>query len=241
VTLAPVCILAGGLGTRLGERVRDTPKPLIEVAGKPFLLHQLDLLRASGASRVVLCVGYLGERIEATIGDGRELGLEIRYRYDPPDLAGTAGAIRAALDDLGDRFLVLYGDTYLRVDYAAVEAASRGWPALMTVFENAGRWDVSNVLYAEGRVVRYDKRAPTPDMRWIDYGLSVLTPDALAGSGADLAALMHELAEAGRLGGYLAAERFYEIGTPGSLAEAEAFLAAARETTPLESKGDARA
>jgi NDP-sugar pyrophosphorylase family protein len=100
---------------------------------------------------------------------------------------------------------------------------------------------VSNVLYAEGRVVRYDKRAPTPDMRWIDYGLSVLTPDALAGSGADLAALMHELAEAGRLGGYLAAERFYEIGTPGSLAEAEAFLAAARETTPLESKGDARA
>jgi NDP-sugar pyrophosphorylase family protein len=224
VSLAPVCILAGGLGTRLGERVRDTPKPLIEVAGKPFLAHQFDLLRASGARRIVLCVGYLGERIEAAIGDGRELGLEIRYRYDPPRLAGTAGAIRAALDDLGERFLVLYGDTYLRVDYAAVERASLAWPALMTVFENAGRWDVSNVLYRDGQVVRYDKRAPTPEMRWIDYGLSVLTPEALAGEAADLADVMHALAGQGRLGGYLATERFYEIGTPTALAEADAFL-----------------
>jgi NDP-sugar pyrophosphorylase family protein len=241
VTLAPVCILAGGLGTRLGERVRDTPKPLIEVAGKPFLVHQFDLLRASGAKRVVLCVGYLGERIEAAIGDGRAYGLEVRYRYDPPGLAGTAGAVRAALDDLDDRFLVLYGDTYLRVDYAAVEAASHGWPALMTVLENAGRWDRSNVVYRDGRVLRYDKRAPEPDMRWIDYGLSVLTAGALAGGAADLADVMHELAEQGRLGGYLATERFYEIGTPESLAEADAFLAAESEITPLDSSGDASA
>jgi NDP-sugar pyrophosphorylase family protein len=224
VTLAPVCILAGGLGSRLGGLVKDTPKPLIEVAGKPFLLHQLDLLRASGARRIVLCVGYLGERIEATIGDGRDLGLEILYRYDPPELAGTAGAIRAAFEDLGDRFLVLYGDTYLRVDYAAVETASRKWPALMTVLDNGGRWDASNVLYADERIVRYDKRAPTPDMRWIDYGLSVLTPGALAGEAPDLADVMHDLADQGRLGGYLATERFYEIGTPQALAEADAFL-----------------
>jgi NDP-sugar pyrophosphorylase family protein len=241
VSLAPVCILAGGLGTRLGERVRDTPKPLIEVAGKPFLLHQFDLLRACGAHRIVLCVGYLGERIEAAIGDGSDLGLDIRYRYDPPELAGTAGAIRAALDDLGERFLVLYGDTYLRVDYRAVEAASRAWPALMTVFENAGRWDVSNVLFRDGRVVRYDKRAPAPDMRWIDYGLSVLTPAALEGGAADLADVMQRLAGQERLGGYLATERFYEIGTPESLAEADAFLATDSDTTPRESSGETSA
>jgi NDP-sugar pyrophosphorylase family protein len=241
VTLAPVCILAGGLGTRLGERVRDTPKPLVDVAGRPFLVHQLELLRRHGARRVVLCVGYLGELIEERLGSGRELGVELRYRYDPPALAGTAGALRAALEDLGDRFLVLYGDTYLRIDYAAVEAASRGWPALMTVLENAGRWDRSNVHYADGRVVRYDKRAPTPAMRWIDYGLSVLTPEALACDAPDLADVMHALAEQGRLGGYLATERFYEIGTPESLAEAEAFLAAESETTPFESSGEASA
>jgi NDP-sugar pyrophosphorylase family protein len=227
VTLAPVCILAGGLGTRLGSRVKDTPKPLIEVAGKPFLAHQFHLLKACGAHRVVLCVGYLGERIEAAIGDGSRYGLEVRYRYDPPGLAGTAGAIRAALDDLVERFLVLYGDTYLRIDYAAVERASHGWPALMTAFENGSRWDTSNVLYEAGRIVRYDKRAPTPDMRWIDYGLSVLTPEALSGDAADLADVMHALSSQGRLGGYLASERFYEIGTPEALAEADAFLRSA--------------
>jgi len=212
----PVCILAGGLGTRLGERVKDTPKPLIEVAGKPFLLHQLDLLR--GAPRVVLCVGYLGERIEAALGH-EQCGIELRYRYD--DQAGTAGAVRGALEDLGERFLVLYGDTYLRIDYAAVEAASEGWPALMTVLRNAGRWDASNAEFRDGRVVRYEKGAP--GMSWIDYGLSVLTPEAL-GDEADLAQVFTRLAAAGQLAGYEATERFYEIGTPEALAETDAFL-----------------
>ena len=129
-SLLPVCVLAGGLGTRLGEVVADTPKPLLEVAGAPFLRHQLRLLKAHGARRVVLCVGYLGERIEAALGDGADEGLELRYAYDGPDLRGTAGAIRGALDQLGDAFLVLYGDTYLRIDYTAVQAtfAASGLP-----------------------------------------------------------------------------------------------------------------
>jgi NDP-sugar pyrophosphorylase family protein len=212
----PVCILAGGLGTRLGERVRDTPKPLIEVAGKPFLLHQLDLLR--GAPRVVLCVGYLGERIESALGR-EQYGIELRYRFD--DQAGTAAAVRGALPDLGERFLVLYGDTYLRIDYGAVAAASEGWPALMTVLRNEGRWDASNADFRDGRVVRYEKRAP--GMSWIDYGLSVLTPQVL-GDEADLADVFTRLAAAGELAGYAATERFYEIGTPEALAETDAFL-----------------
>jgi NDP-sugar pyrophosphorylase family protein len=212
----PVCILAGGLGTRLGKRVRDTPKPLIEVAGKPFLLHQLDLLR--GAPRVVLCVGYLGERIESALGR-EQYGIELRYRFD--DQAGTAAAVRGALPDLGERFLVLYGDTYLRIDYGAVAAASEGWPALMTVLRNEGRWDASNADFRDGRVVRYEKRAP--GMSWIDYGLSVLTPQVL-GDEADLADVFTRLAAAGELAGYAATERFYEIGTPEALAETDAFL-----------------
>ena len=202
MSLAPVCILAGGLGTRLGERVRDTPKPLIEVAGRPFLEHQLALLREYGAHRVVLCVGYLGERIEAALGDGARYGLELRYRYDPPDLAGTAGAVRAALDDLGERFLVLYGDTYLRIDYRAVQVAAAGEVALMTVLENGGRWDASNAaLRRRPRVLR---QAPA-DAGHALHRLrpSVLTPTALEGGEADLADVLHRLSVQGRLAGYL--------------------------------------
>src|SRR5436305_3662054 len=129
--LPPVCILAGGLGTRLGSHVRDTPKPLLEVAGEPFLHHQLRLLAAHGAREIVLCVGYLGELIEERIGPAR-FGLTIAYSHDGPVPIGTLGAIRRAAPLLGGRFLVLYGDTYLRIDYrAAVAAWSRsGLPAL---------------------------------------------------------------------------------------------------------------
>jgi N-acetyl-alpha-D-muramate 1-phosphate uridylyltransferase len=227
--LPPVCILAGGLGTRLGERVRDTPKPLLQVAGEPFLLHQLRLLAAHGVRKVVLCVGYRGQQVEARIGSER-FGVDIRYSFDAvAGLDGTLGAIRRALPLLGERFLVLYGDTYLRIDYAAVARSWResGLPAVMTVLRNDGRWDISNVVYRGGMVLRYDKRSPSPDMRWIDYGLGGLTVRALdqvPASEGDLAVLYERLAENGELLGFEASERFYEIGTMGALIETEAFL-----------------
>ena len=117
--LPPICLLAGGLGTRLGETVRDTPKPLLTVAGEPFLIQQLRLLASHGAARVVLCVGYLGELIEQRIGTS-QFGIDITYSYDGPRPIGTLGAVRKAASELGDRFLILYGDTYLRLDYRAV-------------------------------------------------------------------------------------------------------------------------
>lgn len=226
--LPPLCILAGGLGTRLGERVRDTPKALLEVAGRPFLLHQLALLAAHGAREAVVCVGYRGEQIEGVIGDER-YGVRLRYSYDAPELDGTLGAVRRALPLLGERFLVLYGDTYLRIAYEAVDAAWRdsGLPAVMTVLRNDGRWDTSNVVLRGDRVERYDKRNPTPDMRWIDYGLGGLEAGALAAvdpEEPDLAVLYERLAARGELLGYEAVRRFYEIGTPESLAETDAFL-----------------
>jgi NDP-sugar pyrophosphorylase family protein len=224
----PVCILAGGLGTRLGERVADTPKPLLEVAGEPFLVHQLRLLAAYGVRDVVMCVGYRGAQIEQRIGNEAE-GLRIAYSFDRPGLDGTLGAVRGALPMLGERFLVLYGDTYLRIDYAAVAEAWRrsGLPAMMTVLNNHGRWDGSNVLYRDGLVVRYDKRSPTPEMEWIDYGLGGLTRVALErapSAESDLAALYTLLADRRELLGLEASERFYEIGTPQALAETERFL-----------------
>jgi NDP-sugar pyrophosphorylase family protein len=224
----PVCILAGGLGTRLGDHVRKTPKPLIEVAEDPFLFHQLRLLANHGVRRVVLCVGYLGELIERRVG-AKRFGIAIGYSFDRPGLDGTLGAVRRALPLLGERFLVLYGDTYLRIDYAAVERVWResGLPAVMTVLRNEGRWDTSNVVYRDGVVAQYDKHTPTPEMRWIDYGLGGLTADALSVADddeRDLANLYKRLAALGRLCGYEASERFYEIGTLSGLKETDAFL-----------------
>jgi NDP-sugar pyrophosphorylase family protein len=226
--LSPVCILAGGLGSRLGEAVSTTPKPLIEVAGEPFLFHQLRLLKDYGARRVVICVGYLGEQIEATVGPDR-FDLEIEFLHDSPGLDGTAGAVRAALPLLGEVFHVLYGDTYLRIDYQDVERTFRSSdaPALMTVLRNEGRWDTSNALFDGTMVVAYDKTNPTPQMSWIDYGLAVLSPEALDVVGADepdLAVFYRALAAEGRLAGYEATERFYEIGTQSALADARRFL-----------------
>ena len=243
--LPPVCILAGGLGTRLGERVRDTPKPLIEVAGRPFLVHQLRLLARHGAREIVLCVGYLGELIRARIGE-RVGELRIRYSFDGPGLDGTLGALRRARPLLGERFLVLYGDTYLRVDYGAVARSwiASGLPAVMTVLRNDGRWDTSNADYRDGLVVRYDKRAPAPEMRWIDYGLGGLRSEALERVGPaerDLSALYAHLAERRALAGFPARERFYEIGTPRALAETDALLRGLGAACPTTSRRFPRA
>lgn len=230
--LPTICILAGGLGERLGERTARVPKPLLEVAGEPFLFHQLRLLAKHGAVRVVLCVGYLGEMIEERVGRYRH-GIKIDYSYDSPRLDGTLGAIRRALPLLGDRFLVLYGDTYLRLDYGAAVASwiESDAPGLMTVLRNDNRWDTSNVLYADGRVLLYDKHHVTSDMHWIDYGLGGLKREALRAVDEreeDLAVMYQRLAETGSLYGFLATERFYEIGTPRGLAETETFLMATR-------------
>jgi NDP-sugar pyrophosphorylase family protein len=226
-SLPPVCILAGGRGTRLGDAVTETPKPLLEVADEPFIVHQLRLLRSFGARRIVLSVGYLGEQFEAALGDGSFYDVELSYVNDGPELLGTAGAVRGCLPVLGDEFMVMYGDSYLRIDYGAVHDAftAAGTLALLTVLRNAGRWDTSNTEMADGVVVVHDKQAPTPAMEWIDYGLSVMTAAALdASDDPDLNAVFKVLAQRGELAAFEASERFYEIGTPQALAETDAFL-----------------
>ncbi|HEX7193305.1 MAG TPA: nucleotidyltransferase family protein [Thermoanaerobaculia bacterium] len=226
----PIAILAGGLATRMRPLTERVPKALLEVAGRPFAEHQLRLLRAAGITDVVFCVGYLGERVEETLGDGSRFGVSIRYSYDGDQLRGTGGALIRALPLLGDAFLIMYGDSYLDCDYAAVARAfvESGKLGLMAVIRNEGRWDKSNVLFENGRIVRYDKKNRTPDMLYIDYGLGALRRDALMTypeeGVVDLADVYHELSLRNELAGYEMHERFYEIGSPEGLREADLYL-----------------
>jgi NDP-sugar pyrophosphorylase family protein len=228
--LPPVAVLAGGLATRLRPVTRTLPKSLVPVAGHPFVHHQLAALRKKGVTRVVLCVGYLGEQIRDYVGDGQAFGLQVAYAWDGDSLRGTGGALQQALPLLGEAFFVLYGDSYLPIAFADIwEAfAARPEPGLMTVYKNQGRWDTSNVLFSQGRILRYDKKEPTPDMQYIDYGLSLLRPAAFkqfpAGRAFDLSRVFQVLIAQQALAGWEAQERFYEIGSPQGLRETEEYL-----------------
>ena len=234
----PVAVLAGGLATRLRPLTDCIPKSLIEVAGEPFIFHQLAMLARQGVREVVLCVAHRGEEIEAAVGDGRRWGLRVRYSYDGPQLAGTAGAVRGALSLLGEGFFVMYGDSYLRCDFADIEAKflASGKPALMTVLRNEGHWDTSNVLMDGDRLVAYDKRHPQPQMRHIDYGLSVMHAAALESDPhtTDLAQIYEALAGQGNMAAYIVRDRFYEIGSPQGLSETRGFLESEKEKRALE-------
>jgi NDP-sugar pyrophosphorylase family protein len=235
--LLTVAILAGGLATRLRPITQSVPKSLLEVNGEPFVVHQLRLLHSKGIRRVVLCVGYLGALVQRAIGDGSALGLQIDYSFDGAALLGTAGAIRNALPRLGKVFFVMYGDSYLPCDYAAIARAfdSAGVLGMMTVFRNEGKWDASNVEFEAGdleagTIRAYSKKNWTPSMLHIDYGLGVFRAGAFqnlpAGVACDLTEVYSDLLERKQLAAFEVHERFYEIGSPAGLRETSEFLAA---------------
>jgi NDP-sugar pyrophosphorylase family protein len=226
-------ILAGGLGTRMASLTAGRPKALLPVAGRPFIDHQLELLAEAGVTDVVICTGYGGAELRSHVEDGAAHGLELRFVDEGDELRGTAGALRLAFDQgvLDPSFAVLYGDSYLPIELQPVWDAFRAsrLPALMTVLRNDDRWDASNAIVADGRVVLYDKGGSDPRRRWIDYGLSVLAARVVAervpaGAVSDLAEVYRDLSLAGELGAYEVEERFYEIGSPSGLEELERYL-----------------
>jgi len=228
--MLPVAILAGGLATRLRPLTDRVPKSLLAIAGRPFIFHQLEMLRSQGVARVVLCVGHLGERIMAAVSARPTPALAISYSFDGSALLGTGGALKQALPLLGDEFFVLNGDSYLPCSLARVQAAYRAArrPALMTVLRNDNRWDRSNVLFRDGELLAYDKKAPRADMCHIDFGLSVLSHGVFSSyrgsSVIDLADIFRDLARRRQLAALEVAQRFYEIGSLQGLKDTEEFL-----------------
>ena len=226
----PVAILAGGMATRLRPITEKIPKLLVEVAGEPFFSHQIRLLKRAGLTRLVLCVGYLGEKIVELYGDGSKWGVSIDYAFDGPKLLGTGGALIAALSKLDDAFYVLYGDSYLPIDYQAAGDffLKSGRLGLMTVFENREQYDASNVWFEHGEIKVYDKKARLPQMHHIDYGLGAFHAAAFDGFSrdtvVDLAEVQKSLVDRRQLAGYEIKQRFYEIGSHEGLQELDQLL-----------------
>jgi NDP-sugar pyrophosphorylase family protein len=225
-----VAILAGGLATRLRPLTETVPKALIEVCGEPFVDWQLQLLSRRGVKEVVFCLAYKSDMIQDFVGDGSRYGINVTYSEDGPVQLGTGGAIRRALHLLGHNFMVLYGDSYLPIDYGKVEEAFRSArkPALMTVFRNEGAYDTSNVAFSEGELQKYAKDYRTSEMAYIDYGLSVFNRSVFepypAGSPAELSDICTNLSSAGLLAGYEVHERFYEIGSLQGIEDFSEFI-----------------
>ena len=225
-----VVILAGGLGTRLGELTRETPKPLVSVAGRPFLERQVEFLAAQGFRRFLLLSGYLGERIEAHFGDGRRFGVDVEHSREPQPL-GTGGGVRRALARLEERFLLLYGDSFLPTSYAplAEKLESRGLGGVMAAGSTGVEPNVA--LDADGRVVRYSKAARDAGLAYIEAGALALRaaeigrlPEGVSSLESDL---YPEMIASGRMAAWVSPTPFYDIGTPDGLSRAEAFFAAA--------------
>lgn len=227
-------ILAGGLATRMRPLTESIPKALIPVRGVPFLDFQLRHLAATGVTDIVMAIGYKGSMIRDFAGDGARWGLQLAYMDEGENLRGTGGALRLALDEgkLAERFLVLYGDSFLPVSMAEVWKQFLGCaePALMTIYRNENQWDQSNVLWEHGRLL-YQKN-PEPElsarMRHIDYGLMGFTRDLIgkeleSGKKSDLALLLHKLSVENQVFAVEVSERFYEIGSPKGLDDFERY------------------
>jgi NDP-sugar pyrophosphorylase family protein len=214
-------------------RTDEIPKALIPVAGVPFAHHQLAWLASAGVERVVYSIGYKGDMIRDFVGDGGRWDVGVTYVDEGQELLGTGGAVRKAVDSgvCDSRFLVLYGDSYLRVDVLDVwrHFVESGAPALMTVYANRDAFDRSNVIMRDDRLALYDKLTPHPEMTHIDYGLTALTWGVVQerippGVVYDLSGLFHQLSVEQRLAAYEATEPFYEVGSPAGLEALDALL-----------------
>lgn len=232
----PMLILAGGYARRLRPMSATIPKSLIPINGEPFIYHQLRLLQQHGFEQIVLCVGYLGEMIEAELGDGKRFGVNIVYSYDGDgdgnELLGTGGAIKQAITLFNeDAFFVMYGDAYLNCDYRNIQTTfENSQPlAMLAIFKNANLWDKSNIEYAQQKIIAYDKRKPNANMDYIDYGVSILTKRAVVDFKSprhyDLTLLYQALIKQQQLAAYEVTQRFYEVGSFAGIQDFTHYLA----------------
>ncbi|NLT28545.1 MAG: NTP transferase domain-containing protein [Dehalococcoidales bacterium] len=224
-----IVVLAGGLATRLGDLAQNRPKSMVNINGKPFLQHQLELFKRQGIFRVLICLGHLGEQIESHFGDGNHFGIDITYSYENKPL-GTAGALKNAGRFLDDIFFTIYGDSYVFLNFSDAwhYFQSNNKLALMTVYKNNNLFDTSNTVIRGDHVLKYNKHEKAADMNYIEYGVNIFRKDIMSGIPEDsfyeLGDVFTPLIEEEQLLAYEVKERFYEIGSPKGIEEFKKFI-----------------
>lgn len=225
-----MAILCGGLATRLGSLAKDTPKSMIKIDGKPFLEYQIEMLKNRSVNDIVLCVGHLSGKIEEYFGNGKQWGVNIQYSHDGNKLLGPIGALKNAESLLDDVFFIMYGDSYLSVDFQQVYSyfVQHDALALMVVYKNADKYDKSNLVVKKKLVIDYKKDKKTQDMIYIDYGASVLLKKALdtvqENTPCSTGSFFSDLIKRKQLLAFEAKKRFYHIGTGDALQEFKEYI-----------------
>ncbi|MBI4118627.1 MAG: NTP transferase domain-containing protein [Parcubacteria group bacterium] len=228
-------ILAGGLGTRLRPLTDTIPKPMVLVRNRPFLEHLFALLKENGIVDILVLTGHLGEVIENHFGDGSTYGLRVVYSQEHEPL-GHGGALHLAYEKLADSFVLLYGDNFLPIDYRDLvnfytKSGKEGVVVSYQFKDESERGDnYSNNLCVdeEGCVTGYEQRG-VPNGTHAEAGAMVFNKKVLEyiGEGYTDAignVLFPELIRRGELITYVSPHRFYDIGTPQRLKEAEVFF-----------------
>ena len=222
-------ILCGGLATRLRSLTKDTPKSMIQIKSKPFLEYQIEELKRHSITDIVLCVGYLSDQIEKHFGNGEKFGVNICYSSDKKNPLGPIGALKKAEQLLKDTFFIIYGDSYVFVDFNKVYSyfQEQNKLALMVVYQNFDRYDTSNLIVKNGRVIRYGGQN-TKDMTYVDYGVSLFRKKTLNNVPKDTFYstndLFSDLIKQKELLAFEVKKRFYHIGTPEALAEFKKYI-----------------
>jgi len=221
-------ILCGGLATRLGGIAKDIPKSMIKIKDKPFLWYQIQNIKKSGIKDIVLCVGHLSEQIENYFKKGEKFDVNIKYSYDKDKPLGPIGALKKAEKILQNNFFIMYGDSYVFVDFKQLSEyfIKQKTDALMVVYKNYDKYDKSNIIVNENMVKQYAGDR-TKYANYIDYGVSVFNkkilekiPENVFYSTNDL---FTNLVKKEKLFAYEVKNRFYHIGTPDALEEFKKF------------------
>ena len=223
-------ILCGGLAIRLRDIAKDIPKSMVQIDGKPFLEYQIENLRKNSIKDIILCVGHLSEKIKDYFGNGEQFGVNIRYSHDGDKPLGQIGAIKNAESLLEDVFFVMYGDSYLSVDFQKLYSyfMRNNKLGLMVVYKNYDKYDMSNLIIKDNMVTKYGRNGVTKDMIYIDYGVSIFRKKALnlvpKNTFYTTKQFFSDLIKKEELLAFEASKRFYHIGNPDALEEFKSFI-----------------
>ena len=174
-------MLAGGMGVRLRPYTLDTPKPMVNVNGRPFVEYLIEFLKSNGIKELVLLLGYLPEKVVEHVGDGSKFGLRVKYSIGGvDDYTGTR--VRNAKALLDDTFLLLYCDNYLPMDIGKLAAfhAKKNVPATVTVYTNKDSRTKNNMFVdADGYVATYDRSRAAPGLNGVDMGFFIVKKEVV--------------------------------------------------------------